>query len=101
MSGDLYTAILKKKEQRKKLFAVLIDPDKFQSAEVIHRAEAAKVDFILVGGSLLATGNFEHCLSIIKKATRLPIIIFPGNNLQISQTADAILLLSLISGRNP
>lgn len=101
MLADLYSIILKKKQQRKKLFSVLIDPDKFQSTEIIHRAEAAQVDFILVGGSLLATGNFEHCIETIKKNTTLPVIIFPGNNLQISSKADAILLLSLISGRNP
>lgn len=101
MSADLYTIILKKKQQGKKLFAVLIDPDKFQSTEVVQRAEAAQADFILVGGSLLATGNFEQCIDSIKKSTSLPVIIFPGNNLQISSQADAILLLSLISGRNP
>jgi phosphoglycerol geranylgeranyltransferase len=101
MSADLYTTILKKKQLGQKLFAVLIDPDKFQSTEIVQRAEAAKADFIMVGGSLLTTGNFEHCISTIKKATRLPVLIFPGNNLQISADADAILLLSLISGRNP
>lgn len=101
MSADLYSFILKKKEQRKKSFAVLIDPDKFHSTEIIRRAEAAKADFILVGGSLLSTGNFEQCIATIKETTKLPVIIFPGNNLQISHQANAILLLSLISGRNP
>jgi phosphoglycerol geranylgeranyltransferase len=100
MSADLYATIIKKKQQGEKLFAVLVDPDKFHSTEVIRLAEEAKADFILVGGSLLATGNFEHCVSTIKKTTHLPVIIFPGNNLQISRDADAILLLSLISGRN-
>ncbi len=101
MSADLYTTIVRKKQQGKKLFAILIDPDKFESTEVIHLAEHAKADFILVGGSLLTTGNFVQCIATIKKATQLPVIIFPGNNLQISKDADAILLLSLISGRNP
>lgn len=101
MSADLYSAILKKKQQGKKLFAVLIDPDKFHSPEVIHRAELSKADFILVGGSLLTSGNFEDCITTIKRMTDLPVIIFPGNNLQISNSADAIFLLSLISGRNP
>lgn len=101
MSTDLYTVILKKKEQGKKLFAVLIDPDKFHSTDIVRRAEAANADFIMVGGSLLATGNFEQCISSIKNSTRLPVIIFPGNNLQVSNEADGILLLSLISGRNP
>lgn len=101
MSADLYSIILKKKQQRKKSFAILIDPDKFHSPEVVLRAEEAKADFIMVGGSLLATGNFEQCIDTIRKTTQLPVIIFPGNNLQISSKADAILLLSLISGRNP
>ena len=101
MSTELYTFILKKKQQGKKLFAVLIDPDKFHSTEVIQLAESAKADFILVGGSLLTTGNFEQCITAIKKTTHLPVIIFPGNNLQISKEADGLLLLSLISGRNP
>lgn len=101
MSAGIYTSILKKKQEGKKLFAVLIDPDKFESTEVIHLAESAKADFIMVGGSLLTTGNFEQCIATIKKSTQLPVIIFPGNNLQISNEADAILLLSLISGRNP
>ncbi|HET6226175.1 MAG TPA: geranylgeranylglyceryl/heptaprenylglyceryl phosphate synthase [Bacteroidia bacterium] len=101
MSTDLYKVILKKKQLGKKLFAILIDPDKFQSPEVIRRAERSKADFILVGGSLLTNGSFEECISTIKQMTDLPVIIFPGNNLQISKNADAILLLSLISGRNP
>lgn len=101
MSADLYKSILNRKQQGEKLFAVLIDPDKFHSPEVIRRAELAKADFILVGGSILTNGNFEDCISTIKRMTDLPVIIFPGNNLQISSNADAILLLSLISGRNP
>ena len=58
MSGDLYAIILEKKKQGQKLFAVLIDPDKFQSNDVIRMDETAKVDIIMVGGSLLSTGNF-------------------------------------------
>ncbi len=100
MTTDLYSLIKKKREQGKKLFGVLIDPDKFHTTEVITLAEQAHTDFILVGGSLLSTGNFETCIATIKKTTTLPILIFPGNNLQISSKADAILLLSLISGRN-
>ncbi len=100
MVTDLYSFIVKKKQQGQKLFGVLIDPDKFHTTEVITLAEETHTDFILVGGSLLSTGNFENCISTIKKKTKLPVLIFPGNNLQISKEADAILLLSLISGRN-
>jgi putative glycerol-1-phosphate prenyltransferase len=96
-----YTSILNKIAKRKKQFAVLIDPDKFASDGLLELAEKSKVDLLLIGGSILTNGNFEKCVETIKKKTKIPLIIFPGNNLQISSKADAILLLSLISGRNP
>ena len=96
-----YDNIVKNKEKKKKLFAVLIDPDKFESIDVITKSESAGVDFIMVGGSILSDGSFENCIKSIKKNTSIPIVIFPGNHLQISKNADSILLLSLISGRNP
>lgn len=68
---------------------------------MIRSAEKAGVDLLLVGGSLLTNGNFEECIQFLKKNTQIPIVIFPGNGHQISSSADAILLLSLISGRNP
>jgi len=101
MQKNNYEHIVKSKAEGKKLFAVLIDPDKFESTEVISKADAAGVDFIMVGGSLLSNGSFENCIQIIKKNTSIPIVIFPGNHFQISKNADGILLLSLISGRNP
>ncbi len=101
MQKNNYEHIVKSKAEGKKLFAVLIDPDKFESTEIISKADAAGVDFIMVGGSLLSNGGFENCIQIIKKNTSIPLIIFPGNHFQISENADGILLLSLISGRNP
>lgn len=101
MQKNNYEKIIKNKAKGKKLFAVLIDPDKFESTEVISKANRAGVDFIMVGGSILSNGSFEKCIQSIKKNTTIPILIFPGNHLQISKNADAILLLSLISGRNP
>jgi putative glycerol-1-phosphate prenyltransferase len=98
--ANIYSTILDNKKKRKKLFSVLIDPDKFDSSEVITLCEDAAVDFIMVGGSIITQGNFENCIQTIKKLTKIPIIIFPGNYMQISDKADAILLLSLISGRN-
>lgn len=100
MQLTIYESILNNKKQGKKLFAVLIDPDKFESTEVIALCESAQVDLILVGGSIITNGNFEECVQSIKKQTKIPVLIFPGNNLQISKNADGILLLSLISGRN-
>lgn len=101
MENTIYEIILRNKQLGKKLFAVLIDPDKFQSREIITKIESAQVDIILVGGSLLSSGNFESCIKTIKENTSIPVVIFPGDILQTSQKADGILLLSLISGRNP
>jgi phosphoglycerol geranylgeranyltransferase len=101
MQKHLYSSILKNKSKGKKQFAILIDPDKFESSEILDLAEESKVDFILIGGSIITNGNFEKCVETIKKKTRIPLLIFPGNNLQINKKADGILLLSLISGRNP
>jgi len=88
----------------KKHLAVLIDPDSVShEQELIHICEKstqANVDFILVGGSLITNGFFETCVRIIKKNCNIPVVLFPGNNTQISNEADAILFLSLISGRN-
>ncbi|MCW3126260.1 MAG: geranylgeranylglyceryl/heptaprenylglyceryl phosphate synthase [Bacteroidetes bacterium] len=88
----------------KTLLSVLVDPDN-QTEKSLHKmAEeivSCKVDLVLVGGSLLLEDHFEKAISILKKNTSIPVVIFPGNNYQISRAADAILLLSLISGRNP
>lgn len=87
---------------RKKL-AVLIDPDKPTDAQIIsivEKAKAADVDFFFVGGSLLVTDSLDHCIKLIKANCNIPVLIFPGNSLQISKYCDGFLLLSLISGRN-
>lgn len=87
----------------KKLFAVLVDPDKTdeKAAETIARASAeAGVDFLFVGSSLLMNSSLDACLQTLRKHSAIPLVLFPGNTLQISNYADAILFLSLISGRN-
>lgn len=88
---------------RKKL-AVLVDPDKPSDAQIlsiVEKANAADVDFFFVGGSLLVTDSLEQCIKLIKEHSQIPVLIFPGNSLQISKYCDGFLLLSLISGRNP
>ncbi len=88
---------------RKKL-AVLVDPDKPSDAQIlsiVEKAKAADVDFFFVGGSLLVTDSLDHCIKLIKANCDIPVLIFPGNSLQISKYCDGFLLLSLISGRNP
>lgn len=90
-------------DKKRKKLAVLIDPDKPTDAQimsVVAKANAADVDFFFVGGSLLTTDSLEHCIRIIKANSDIPVLIFPGNSLQISKYCDGFLLLSLISGRN-
>lgn len=79
---------------------MLVDPDKFKE-RIIQTAVDAGIDFFLVGGSLLSEGDMGKVIGRIKRKCRVPVIIFPGSPLQIDKKADGILLLSLISGRNP
>lgn len=92
-------------QSNKKLLAVLIDPDKIKSEELLRQfigsCEYAKVDLIFIGGSLLINDFLTESIQTIKSNTKIPVVIFPGSPLQISGKADAILFLTLISGRNP
>jgi phosphoglycerol geranylgeranyltransferase len=85
-------------------FLVLLDPDRLQTdqlAGLAERCARSEVDALLVGSSLMLSTRFEPTLKEIKERVPLPVIIFPGNMAQISAHADAILYLSLISGRAP
>ncbi|MDO9260509.1 MAG: geranylgeranylglyceryl/heptaprenylglyceryl phosphate synthase [Flavobacteriaceae bacterium] len=91
-------------KKRQKLLAILLDPDKTsleKLPEVVQKINESKTHFIFVGGSLLFKNVLDEFVQIIKKNTQLPVILFPGNAIQISHYADGILFLSLISGRNP
>ena len=82
----------------------LIDPDtKYDNKilSMINLINESDFDIIFVGGSLISDNGFNKRLELIKKHTNLPVIIFPGSSRQLSNHADAILFLSLISGRNP
>lgn len=97
--------IIGSKERNKKLLAVLIDPDKERSTEewtaFIQLCERAETDFFLVGGSLITKASTEHFVRKIKSLSSKPVLLFPGDSSQIDPHADALLLLSLVSGRNP
>lgn len=88
-----------------KQLAVLIDPDSISDEATLvntcKMSTTAGADLILVGGSLITNGFFERSIRIIKDTTDIPVVLFPGNIMQIDEHADAILFLSLISGRNP
>lgn len=91
-------------KKKKKQLAVLIDPDKLSPEDLIKiagLAEKSGVDFLFVGGSLLTSDNLFHCIRTIKENSSIPVVLFPGNSYQLSRNADAMLFLSLISGRNP
>lgn len=104
MKSVIYQSLTEKKRQGKKSFAVLIDPDKVDKPaldELTSLAVAAKVDYLLVGGSLVISNHLDECVQQIKKNCSIPVILFPGSPSQVSKYADALLYLSLISGRNP
>src|ERR1043165_2179402 len=89
----------------KKSVAVLIDPDKAEDPAklmtLINLATENCVDFFFVGGSLVTTSNLSEVVRTVKENVNIPVVLFPGSSLQIDPSADAILFLSLISGRNP
>lgn len=103
MAG-IYSTIESRKAAGKKSFSVLIDPDKIHDdslAEIISISKDAAVDYFLLGGSLVISDHLTECVSFIKKNCDIPVILFPGSPSQICKNADALLYLSLISGRNP
>lgn len=101
---EIYPSICGRKANGKKSFAVLVDPDKVDDhkmRKVIDLAMAADVDYFLVGGSLVISNYLDECVKIIKHNCSIPVLLFPGSSTQVSKYADALLYLSLISGRNP
>lgn len=104
MKSMIYHSLSEKKKQGKKSFAVLIDPDKVNASvldELVELSVSAKVDYLLVGGSLVISNHLDECVQHIKRNCNIPVILFPGSPSQVSKYADALLYLSLISGRNP
>jgi phosphoglycerol geranylgeranyltransferase len=100
---NIYSSIVDSFKQGKKQFAVLVDPDKVERSHlqsICKVAEAAQVDFFFVGSSLLTNGSLRECVQVIKENSVIPVVLFPGNTLQVCELADALLFLSLISGRN-
>lgn len=104
MRVSIYTELEARKKKGQKSFAVLIDPDKVNPAlldEIIDRSVAAHVDYFLVGGSLVISNHLDACIQQLKQNCNIPVLLFPGGPSQVSKYADALLYLSLISGRNP
>jgi phosphoglycerol geranylgeranyltransferase len=104
MKQDIYTQLRERKQRGQKSFAVLIDPDKVNPSAVeqlVRLSVDAGVDYFLVGGSLVISNRLDEVVQQIKASCDIPVILFPGSPSQISSYADALLYLSLISGRNP
>ncbi|APG66209.1 geranylgeranylglyceryl/heptaprenylglyceryl phosphate synthase [Tenacibaculum todarodis] len=101
---NIYQNIISAKAANKKLLAVLIDPEKFEVENTVsffEKVHQSIATHIFVGGSTDEKNQTENVVSAIKETTDLPVILFPGDVSQISQKADGILFLSLLSGRNP
>lgn len=102
--NQIYTDLINSRQLGKKKLAVLIDPDQMRMGkldQIIDLSIHCKVDYFFIGGSLLVNSQLDQCLEMIRKRCPIPLILFPGNSYQLSYHADAILFLSLVSGRNP
>ena len=100
----LLEELKEKKANKEKSLAVLVDPDKASKSHLeslVSYANEGLIDYFFVGGSLLTTQNLDGVVKFLKKTVNVPVVLFPGSTMQIHPLADSILLLSLISGRNP
>lgn len=101
----ILSSLIEKTKAFRKSIAVLIDPDKIKFDKsfdkLIALGNSLEIDFFLIGGSLLVSNELSAVVGRIKQESSIPAVLFPGSNLHIDKQADAILFLSLISGRNP
>lgn len=103
-TGKIYQDLRSRKQAGKSGFAVLVDPDKVAPSDMQYLAELcndAGVDYIFMGGSLVVDHQLDACIQRFKGESDIPVVLFPGSPAQVTPYADALLYLSLISGRNP
>lgn len=101
---SVYQSLLSRLESQKANYLVLIDPDRkndSRTKDLVAEVNNSGADAILVGGSLIMDSAFEERVKGIKSASNVPVILFPGASNQLTREADAILFMSLLSGRNP
>ncbi len=101
---DVFEYLMEVKEKQGAGYLPLVDPEKAADASfnaILVELEDSNIDGILIGGSTLKNVDLDGIIKKIKAATQKPVIIFPGGHYQVSKEADAILFLSLLSGRNP
>lgn len=100
----IYKDILEAKLKKKKLLAILLDPDKIHWADLpslIAKINASPATHLFVGGSVVVADATNKLILALRPEINLPMVLFPGNPSQISKAADGILFLTLLSGRNP
>lgn len=103
-TDKVHLSITELRKKKQKAFALLIDPDKTgikQMAELAEKCNDHRVDYVFLGGSLMTSNHLDECILSFKEHSDIPVVLFPGNPSQLSKEADALLYLSLISGRNP
>ena len=101
---NIYKEFFDAKRNGQKLLAILLDPDKIDWKNLnllIFKINQSSATYIFIGGSIVKSNRLDELILSIKEKCKLPIVLFPGNPSQISDKADAILFLSLISGRDP
>ena len=102
---SILSSLQQRHKANKKSIAVLVDPDKSEDPSrlqhLINLASKNCVDYFFVGGSLVTSANLSEVVKKIKENVNIPVVLFPGNVMQVDASADAVLFLSLISGRNP
>ncbi len=98
-----YTQLKNLQKNGQKEIAILIDPDELgeRTPTIISTALQNNITWFLVGGSLVSEGNTRDTVALLKKEGAPNVILFPGNEIQLVDNADALLFMSLISGRNP
>lgn len=104
MKKSVKEALQSRLDGGKKCYWVLLDPDDFsleEASRVAAESQACGADALLVGGSLIYSNHFDQFVLTLKESSSLPVILFPGDATQLSRHADALLYLSLVSGRNP
>jgi len=104
MTQTIYLSLVQKKARGQKSLAVLVDPDKMaisDAEELVSLCVQSKVDYLFVGGSLVVSQELHELVTELKKLCDIPVVLFPGSPSQLTPAADALLYLSLISGRNP
>ena len=104
ISNSIHNKILSDLSTGKRLYWVLLDPDDFTpeaGATIARSSQDAGADAILIGGSLIFASVVNDFVKAVKAAVTIPVIMFPGDAAQVAPAADALLFLSLVSGRNP